>query len=230
MMRRECVALVALSVCVACDKPESETPEDEGIYAEMPYCEETVSSLSPEDAPFGVSGAELLMAIEGTDGQAVFADGHEVGFGISFQVDEASLRLIESEAVYPDSGGATLDIAVLCADRIEVDASVVLDTADLLLDEAWSVAISVADDEWGDGEPGVPVFSLELEPDDLQGSLDLADYADLERYDEVSLFFDGVLSPSGFEGELVGQGSAEDGDVAFAETFAVASLRGDVAD
>jgi|GEM_PF-6186293 len=222
MSRHALFALALLPFAIACDK-DPEDPSDNN----MPHCEDVASPLAPEeDGGFGMSGQDLLDAIPAQlDGASLFADDSESNLQVLISVDAESLRAVASEAVYPDTDGPVPDIAVICPSRVEVDAQIQLLTEDGRLAETLEVVLA-SDDPAEMGSPAGEVhFSAELDHENLEGSLDLADFADLSAYDSVSMSVFGAILDGALEGELSGQGEAVQGNTAMAEMIPVAALQ-----
>ncbi len=227
MSRSIWMALVPM-VVVACGKDgDSGSTTDNLDETSMPYCEDAAAPmLASETAITGVLGADFLARlVPELAGEVAFADGTSGAVQVRVVVDEASLRSVESVEVYPDNGGASPAIAVICPDRIEVDAVVSISSEDGRLDESLAVVLALSDgsDSWDGGAP-VPSFSLAVGPTELGGTLDLSGFADISRYDEVELHWMGTLDISGFDAAFSGQGSAVQGDTAFAEMFEIATM------
>lgn len=227
MSRLSLMALALLPLAVACDKDgEDSTHDDDHHASNMPYCEDTAAPLAPEDdGGFGLSGQAFLDSIPAQlDGSAGFADDGEAGLQVVVSVDPASLRSVASEAVYPDTGGPSPSIAVICPHRVEVDATVELHSDDGQLAEVLEVVLVTVDPAEMGSPLGEVVFSAELDPDALGGSLDLADFADLDAYDAVSMSVYAAILEGRLLGEVSAQGEAAQGNTAMVERIPVADL------
>ena len=218
------LAFFSLAACFGDDPDGGDTgaPEPAGG---MPYCEETASvAISGDDDALGRTADAFVAALPAeAAASAEWADGSLSGLTLSVVVDEESLRLVSQEVVYPDTDGPVPSIAVDCPTYVAVDASVVISTEDGRLSEA--LPVSFQREEYMDSE-AVALARFALDPDGLSGSLDLADFADTAAYDETSLDMDIIVQEAAVAGTLSGIGTAEDGDVAFAEFIEVMSFSG----
>ncbi|MEL6343018.1 MAG: hypothetical protein AAFV53_07775, partial [Myxococcota bacterium] len=214
--------LSLISLLVGCD----ELWGDDIGYS--PYCQDTETLIEDADAvtAIGVSGADLLsMLQESAEGVVRWEEGGDRGvagtldWGIN--PDNATLRFVDSEAVYPEPepGQAIPAIDVECPDYIAVNGEMFLETEDGILDErlALTFTLNEYDTTWVN-------FSLALDPAGFSGSFDLEDYVDVEKYDEVSLSLNGMANASGLDARLEAQGTADDGEIAYAELLPVAHL------
>lgn len=122
-----------------------------GGLASAPTCVDTATVIALEDVTeLGFSGADLLVLAEGDfDGQLTwYGDEHayppeETSTPVSVSVGYAAgeVRFVASELVYPEGDGPTMDIGIVCDDRVEVDVSLVIFTEDGGLDEDLSLAL-----------------------------------------------------------------------------------------
>jgi len=206
---------------LACDKEqEGEDRPADG----MPYCEDTVSFLDPADAPFGLTGEDFLAAVPAElDGGADFEGMDSSALAIDIDIDAASLRFVESQAVYPQTSGPVPDIAVICPDRMEVDATMALSTADGQLAETLDLVLVVSHEEGVEPEMRIDV-STELDLDALEGSFDIASYTDPDRFDTISMSLFASIYEGQLSGEINATGSAVNGSTASAERIFVAVL------
>ena len=227
------LALVPLALACGSDSDDDEDDDhkdhhhtDEG---NGPYCEDTALPLaSGEAGPTGVSADELLAAIPAELlGSIHFEDDVESSLEVEILVDADSVRHITSEAVYPPTDGPTDDIGVVCDDRVEVDAVVSLHSEEGRLAESLELVLYAPAYEDG-AQPGtaevILLGSQALDPDALEGSLDLAELHDLSEFDEVSMYLSlEIVGPELF-GVLDGTGSGSDENAAWASSLPVASF------
>jgi hypothetical protein len=219
-------AAALLTACPMKDRDYGDTGAE--ASDNMPYCEEEATALASADevTAIGVSGADLLGRLPpegGAAGVARWANGAEASATtVSVAVDLATLSFIDAEAVYPDDGGPTPAIGVECPDAVAVDAVVSIVSDDGLLNESWSVQLRMTDAAAGAS------FFTQLEADGFGGSVEVGDFADLSRFDEVSASASGEFGPTGFWGDLSAQGEGSDGDgpdgTAYAEMIAMATF------
>lgn len=224
-----CLSLLpALVACGAEDDDDDDNKEGSGRDTmESPYCEESATPLAAGEAgPTGVSADELLAAIPSElEGEISFEDGVESGLAIVITVDSDSVRHVASEAVYPASGGT--DIGVVCDDRVEVDAVVELISADGRLAE--SLALALYAPAWEDGaQPGTAEVLVmgyaAMDPDGLEGSLDIHALYDTSEMDSVSMWLSMELVGAEAFGTIDGQGEGSDARSAWAMSLPVASF------
>lgn len=225
MTRIGLFALALVPLAIACDK-DGEDNTDDTVDSAMPYCEDTASPMAPDDmSSFGLSGQQLLDSIPAQlVGASAFADGAEAGLTVRIVVDAASMRSVASEAVYPETGGPVPDIAVICPARMELDAQVELITEDGRLAETIEAVLSTDDPAEMGGVLGEVYFFADLDHEALSGTLDMADFADLDAYDKVSLSLSASILDHSLLGELGATGSRVDGNTASATFLPVADL------
>jgi hypothetical protein len=138
---------------------------------------------------------------------ATFSFAGEANFHDREWVDAGS-----GEDAVPEPAPANLGD---CPDIVELSMLVTMQSADGALNESWTIALqAVSADSAG--------FYQELEA--LQGGLDIQSFAPSGSFDSYRAFLDLSISPDGFVGEITGQASGTEGDVAFAENFAIASF------
>lgn len=224
-----CLALApALVACGGDDDDDDDDSKDGGRDTmESPYCEESASPLAAGEAgPTGVSSDELLAAIPAElEGEVSFEDGVESGLSIVINVDAGSVRHVASEAVYPARGGT--DIGIICDDRVEVDAVVDLLSEDGRLAESLELALYAP--AWEEGaQPGTAEIlvmgSAAMDPDGLEGSLDIHALHDTSDMDSVSMSMSLELVGAEAFGTIDGQGEGTDGRTAWAVSLPVASF------
>lgn len=191
------VALALLSGCLFGNKTL-----DDG-----PYCEDTATVVALDEVTeLGFAAVDLLALAEGTHDETFTWARDGSTTPVMVVVDTpGEARFVHSEAVYPDTGGERLDIAVLCEDRVEVDVSVALTTADGAFDEAWTVALQ------GGTAAQVSLFR-ELDPDALVGTYDMAEDITEPDYDERSLWVQADWTEDAVTGTIEGQVSGGDSD------------------
>ena len=147
---------------------------------------------------------------------------------VEITVDADSLCFVESTEVYPETDGPVPAIAVMCADRIEVNARMALVTADGQLAETIDLVLSLQDLAQAMNVSGAVEFRTELDPDSIDGALDIGDFVNLNDYDTVSLYLDGGIVDGVLEGNLEAMGEVVTGDgedgVAMAALFPVADF------
>jgi len=222
MTRLVHLALAALPLTLlACDKEEGEDTPADG----MPYCDDVSSALDPADAPFGLLGADFVAAVpDHMEGMADFEARENSALSVDIAVDAASLRFVDSVEVYPDTDGPVPDIAVICPDRMELDAQLSISTADGQLAESLDIILVVSDSIEGGAPEMLIELGADLDPDAMGGSLDLADYTDPESFDSVSLSLHASILEGALEGELSAMGEKVDGQTASATMIPVALL------
>ena len=229
-MSRVTWSVVLVGVFLAgCEKRTLESRVDTGASAEdgMPYCEDSAAAMVPEDvSSFGVSGQAFLDSIPaGLDGSAAFADGGNAGLQVQVEVDPTTLQSVGSVAVYPETDGPVPSIAVICPDRMEVQARVSLITDDGRLAETLDLVLVTEDPAELGGPAGQVSLSAELDPGALGGTLDIADFTDLDEWDSVSMSARATILDGTLTGEVSGMGEVVNGEVAMAGAIPMATLQ-----
>jgi hypothetical protein len=200
--------------------------EDTATVSSMPSCEETPTALALEEqTALGFSAGELLAMAEGlTETELLWAvDGTSaLSIEVSHQGGEA--RYITSVAVYPDDGGATPAIGVVCEDRVEIDVSVTFQTDEGTFNEAWDGTLRSSS---GEADLTASLYH-ELDLDAMGGSFAVDGWAPEGYADSAVAWIDASFDADGNpSGEVAGYVSGEDGEVAWAETFEVATWPAD---
>ncbi len=214
---------LALSL-MACTTDQDDTGADPGTTSSMPYCEETETALErDEESPLGFAASALLDALPiSQELDLSWDDGAADTLSWAFSPDDASVRYVDSVAVYPDTGGAAPAIAVICIPYVAVDGTLDLVSGDGRLDEALSVTLSMSNTD----DVGSPIElsgTIHQALDGLSGTLDLDDFVDPSSYDSASLWLDSAVSSTGaFSGEVSAQTEATDGKMAWAELHTLA--------
>jgi len=189
---------IGLAVGVACSNGKDPT-------AELPYCEdEATPSTLEEVSPLGFSGSDILAFAAGTSEATFVWERREVAdTTLSLAIAEIDgARFVRSTAVYPEDGEyAAID--VICDDRLEIDVSVDVETADGAFDESWQGILVALDAD-------AASTSQVLDPDALGGSYDMDADIDVPDYDDRSLWVEIQLTGEGTRGEVRGQVSGED--------------------
>ncbi|MFO7561436.1 MAG: hypothetical protein R6X02_02230 [Enhygromyxa sp.] len=156
------------------------------LPTQYPYCEETVTVLDSLDSPTpaGVTAGEILTLIEGQrspeltyaepGGAAVHVEIEPGGEGSTELTLELTreqgggLRWIDAEEVYPSGPGPTVDLAISCPDRIEIDASLSFSSADGVFAELFEVVVQA--DVEPSGTLGSARIRQILDPTELMGA------------------------------------------------------------
>lgn len=230
MSRLALFSIALLPFAIACDDEPSEEGEGPIPSSPMPYCEDVETAMSADDVgSFGVSGANFLAQIPANAiGEAAFEGADASDLEVEITVDADSLRFVESTRVSPETDGPVPSIAVMCADRIEVNARMALVTVDGQLAETIDLVLSLQDPAQAMNVPGAVEFRTELDPDGIDGALDIGDFVNLDDYDTVSLYLNGGIVDGVLEGDLEAMGEVVTGDgddgVAMAALFPVADF------
>lgn len=226
------LSLTALSFATfACGGSDDDDDKSDADRTESnsPYCEDTETPLAAgESGPTGVSADELLAVIYASYiGEARFAGSVDSGLTVSIVVDPDSVRHVASDAVYPSTGGATEAIGVICDDRVSVDAVVQITTEDGQLAETLTMELSASAYDEGNAPGTSEVLVLgwaDIDVDALEGSLDIASFAETSDYDELGASLSVELVGGELFGSLDGQISGADADTAWAMNFPVVSM------
>jgi hypothetical protein len=210
-MYRLSLAALLLPACVF------EKAADEG-----PYCEDQPSDVALEDATdLGFSAADVLAGIPAEEAVVfTYADGSATELSLAF-TPAGTARFVTSEAVYPDSGGESPAIGVVCDDRVELDGRLSFHTADGAFAELLDVVVAATAER---------VFvNEELALDALFGTFDITPFVQSTDYDALKAWLDISFADGASAGAVSGQASGEDeceaGDAcsAWAENVAVGS-------
>ena len=157
-----------------------------------------------------------------------WADGVEDSLTWSFEADESTLALVQTEAVYPDTNGPVPAIDVECYDYLSVAGVLSLSSDDGRLEEELDITVAMYGGGGGGGSEGpLAIVSETMEVTDLQGPLDVGDFLDPSDYDELSLYLAGEIyfgeEESSFSGRLQGRAETTTGDFAMMELIDIAS-------
>jgi len=201
---RRCFALFLLPGVAACS-------------SSYPTCDETPTTLASIDdvAPTGLTARELLDLAIGTHTYEL--RWHPSRAQQPARIDtvpmvESSpltltvahhgggIRHIDNQVVEPKRGN-TVDLAVTCDPRLEVDVEVSLRTEDGALDEHWMLPLSRT---VGLNGESATTLHHKIDPRELQGSLQLTAF-DPPDPDDVTLVFDIAFGPDFIDGRLTTQ-------------------------
>ena len=166
-----------------------------------PYCEDTPTVVALDEVTDLGFAAQALVDLAQGDHTETFTwarDDSTTPLSLTVTHGGGEARFVDSTAVYPDGGGESPAIGVICEDRVEVDVDLQFATDDGAFDEAWALAI------WG-VESDTATFRQDLDPDGLGGSYDMADDIGDEAYDDRSLWVGGAFALEGASGEVMGQ-------------------------
>jgi len=173
--------------------------------ASAPRCEDTPTVITLEEvSELGFSGAETLALAEGAfDGLLSwhgddYADPSEVSTSpvhVSVAYAEGEVRLVASQAVYPEGDAPTMDLGLICEDYLEVDVSLVVTTEDGGLDESYEVALRSFDGQRA-------TAYAEFDHGSMGGSYDYAMEYSME-VDSVTHSLEVSFDEAGCGGELV---------------------------
>jgi len=194
-----------------------------------PYCEETASSIAPEDeTSLGVSGSAVVDPLpEASSATLAWSNDAETALEWGVAVDAGSLRFVATEAVYPTcESGDSPAIGVDCPDYVAVEGTLSMTAADGSLDVALPVTFAI--DEYS-VDLGTVSFSTDVEEAELGAGFVLSEYVDSSAYDALSLHLYGEVSTAGeLSMSLQAQGSGSDGNVSWAEVVDIATVGGGV--
>jgi len=181
----------------------------------VPHCEETVSPVSMETVTeLGFSGDDVMALAEISAVTFTFSDD-TVSDGTVEITPLGGAEVIQRVLAEPPDGTTNIPlIDVTCDDTVEVPVEIRVTTEDGRLLEVGTSRLESVDgtSAW---------FSLLMQPDALQGTLDLSGI-DRSRYDREELHFVGDLMGTSHTGRLTLDGSGETGDLGFAEANPVA--------
>lgn len=162
---------------------------------------DSVDLADDETSALGFGRAEVAALTEGTHaGTLSYQAGGSSDLTLDLTLGAA--RWLDMEWV--DSGtGERSETAMEmdCADVVEVDASVVFQTADGAFDELWDTELDAPMAEQAD-------FWVDLDLDALGGSFV---YTPDEDYDAITAYVQGSFDSSGAHGSIEGQGEQSEG-------------------
>jgi len=194
-----------------------------------PHCEETPTSIAPEDeTSLGVAGSAVVDPLPGASSATLaWSNDAEAALEWGVAVDAGSLRFVATEAVYPTcESGDSPAIGVDCPDYVAVEGTLSMTAADGSLDA--SLPVTFAIDEYS-VELGSVSFATDIEAADLGAGFVLSEYVDTSAYDALSLHLYGEVSSAGeLSMSLQAQGSGSDGNVSWAEVVDIATVGGGV--
>lgn len=170
-----------------------------------PTCVDTSVAITLEEGTeLGFSGADLLVVAEGEFDGLLTWYGDEYAYPpeesstpvyLSVGYAAGEVRYVASELVHPEGDGPTMDLGIVCDDRVEVDVSLVITTEDGGLDEDLTLALRSSD--------GVRVRAgLVFDHSTLDGSYDYTLEHPLE-VDSVIHSLEVSFVDTGCSGELV---------------------------
>lgn len=152
-------------------------------------------------------------AVRSHAAQLAWADGGTTALTLALSYRDGTAEFQDREWVGDDGGR---EIAALdCADVVKLGLRVEAATEDGALSETWTVdALATSADALS--------LSADLEP--IAGSLVIDDYAPPGEWQSTRAWIDLVVDAGGVAGTIQGQAAGEDGDVAFAQGFDIASI------
>ena len=209
---------------LACSDPNNNDADASG----MPYCDETSQSIArDDDSGIGIPASDFLDALPFAEDLSLkWAEELDDSLTWSFAADESTLALVETEAVYPETDGATPAIAVDCHDYISIGGTLSLASGDGRLEEELEITIQLFGGSSG-GEGPLAIVSEVLDVGDLQGALDVSDYLDPSEYDSMDLRLGGEIyfgeEMLEFVGQLRVRGEVTNGDLALLESADIAT-------
>ncbi|MBX2802576.1 MAG: hypothetical protein KTR31_33155 [Myxococcales bacterium] len=175
-----------------------------------------------EVSSLGFSPQEMLDLAAGTHvytlryGQL----GTETELTVDVTHDTGAVEWVDYEVVYPDNGDTVLSEPALdCGDQVEIEIELGFSTADGAFAEVFDVRLQAA-------YAGEASVWQDLEQ--LSGSFDPWDHAPAGNdFDDMRAWLSATFEEGRSSGRIDGQGSGEDGEVAFAQSVDVGSWRSD---
>ncbi len=186
-----------------------------GTADEGAYCEDTATVLAMDEvSELGFSGNDVLDNLEGEHSAVMrwLESNADTALTMDVLYDGGEVRFIESVAVYPDNNGIgnTMEAAIDCQDRLEVDVAVTFATEDGAFDEDWDVALRSTAADAAD-------FTLaDRDPADFTGTYDFVAF-DPAEWDDVNTSIHAAVDTGGLRGtvdemaEVVEDDSGPDG-------------------
>lgn len=175
-----------------------------------PYCEDTPTDLALDDpTDLGFTAAAVLARLPANEVTTLTWDGGATTGLLLGYTPATSARFVDSEAVYPDDGGETPAIGVICDDRVEIDLDFTLLTDDGAFDEDLAAPIRATAVDAAE-------VTADLDLDGLQGSFVFDDFTGGETYDdrsaEVRFTIGDQVTSGSIHGQISGEGDCTDGD------------------
>lgn len=181
-----------------------------GTADEGAYCEDTATVLAMDEvSELGFSGNDVLDNLEGERSTVMryLESGTDTGLTMDVRYDGGEVRFVESVAVYPDHDGIgnTMEAAIDCQDRLEIDVAVTFASGDGVFDEDWDVALRSTDPSAGD-------FDLaDLDPTDFSGTYDFIAF-DPAEWDDVWTSVHAGIDAGGLRGTVDEMGEKVEDD------------------
>lgn len=200
------ILILSLLACDLGNKTEGDSP----------HCEDTRSTLAPEEvSALGFSANELLPLAEGEFSETlIYKDQSSTALLLSFTPDLSAVSFVDSEAVYPESSsGVTVDIGVICEDRLEVGGTLSFSTEDGLFADVFSGVLSAM-------EVTTASLSVDLMEQASAGTFDPESYP-TDVYDSMNMAMVAVWDADGSNGAISGSTLHDegcDGDVCSASS------------
>lgn len=194
-MRLAALLVPALLVLAGCPS---------GDPAEGPYCEDTRTALGADEvSALGFSPADVLADVpESENVGLVYADNSLSQLAVAFAADAAGAWFVDSEAVYPDTGGPQPAIAVICEDRVEIEGTLSFVSEDGAFAESLDAVLSATAESTS--------LHQELDLDALVGTFDIVPFIQAEDYTDVSAWIDITFADGVSVGVVAGQVSGEE--------------------
>jgi hypothetical protein len=195
-----------------------ERSDDGGQFGEESGSECKAVAHTPladdEVSPLGFSPDELRALVPESSLPFDWADGGATTLTLTPEA-VGPVEYVEYRVVQTGSGGAEPALTRWCPNQVELGYQLGFHTTDGAFDEVWSLRIV------GDTAARARAF---VSTENFSGTFDAAAFAPLGNdYEAISVGVDLAWSGLGPSGMVWGQGSGTDGDVAFAEQFAVGS-------
>jgi hypothetical protein len=174
-----------------------------GDLAEGPYCEDTRTALGADEvSALGFSPADVLADVpESENVGLVYADNSLSQLAVAF-APGAAAWFVDSEAVYPDTGGPQPAIGVICDDRVEIEGTLSFVSEDGAFAESFDAVLSATAESTS--------LHQELDLDALVGTFDIVPFIQAEDYTDVSAWIDITFADGVSVGVVAGQVSGEE--------------------
>lgn len=197
--------VVPLVVVAACGGQVGEEPAECAVQSVTPLAGDEVSPLgfSAEQALVGVVGSHPL-SVSWADARTTNGDVTATYRGGTIEYQERAWR-----------GDVTPELDGDCFDILAIELDLTAATDDGALDEAWTATLIVHDRANAD---------VQLDLDDVRGTLEVADYAPSAAWDAVTAWLELVFGSTGPGGVIAGQAIRHQGDTVSAESFGIATL------
>lgn len=165
-----------------------------------------------ETSTLGFSGDALIASLPSALAEPLtWGDDTTTDVSLEIAYDDGAVRLLDRELT-----DSSTTAALECSDRLEVVATLAIQTTDGRFNEMWQVPIQAT-------ALGSATVLLELEPDSFSGTLDVASFQ-TRSYEHVTVLVSLIISGDAIHGSIEGLGTLTDGGTARQDGFSIATF------